>query len=78
VENLSVRYASPSQGALEMAWDGAGTQDGVPVAVEDFPRYENPYTATTFPGDVISFEHAGQSLTLDFKSQSRSASCFQE
>ena len=75
-EALTVDYASPSQGRLLMAWDGPMTQDGDPVVVTDYPRYENPYSSSAFPGDLISFQHAGQSLKLDFANRSREVSRF--
>ena len=77
-DNRSVEYASPSQGQLAMGWEGPMTQDGVPVVLDDFPRYDNPYGTAEFPGQRIAFEHAGQSLTLDLDEQSRKASCFQQ
>jgi len=75
-EALTVDYASPSQGRLVMAWDDPITQEGTPLVVEDFPRYENPYSSSEFPGDIISFRHANQSLRLDFAKRSREVSRF--
>jgi hypothetical protein len=75
-EALTVDYDSPSQGRLQMAWDGPLTQDGTPLDVGDFPRYENPYVSAQFPGEVISFSHAGQSLTLNFGNRTREVSRF--
>ncbi len=77
VEALSVDYASPSQGRLVMRWgDDPMTQDGTALVVGDFPRYENPYGSAEFPANLISFEHAGQSLNLDFANRSREVSRF--
>ena len=73
---LSVEYVSPSQGRLMMGWEGPIIQDGEALSVEDFPRYDNPYSSSEFPGDRISLEHAGQSLKLDFAKQSRKVSRF--
>lgn len=75
-EALTVDYESPSQGRLRMAWDGPMTQDGTPLDVADFPRYANPYVSAEFPGQVISFSHAGQSLVLDFGARTREVSRF--
>jgi len=77
-DNRSVQYASPSQGQLAMGWEGPMTQDGVPVVLEDSPRYDNPYGTADFPAQRIAFKHAGQSLTLDLDEQTRKASCFQQ
>lgn len=75
-ETLSVDYASPSQGRLVMGWDGPITQDGSPLVVGDFPRYDSPFGFSEFPGNIISFRHLGQSLKLDFADRSREVSHF--
>ena len=77
-DSLSVEYDSPSQGALAMGWEGPMTQEGMPVVVGDYPRYDNPYGGAEFPAEQVTFEHAGQSLRLDFAEQSREASCLHE
>jgi len=83
VEALSVEYDSPSQGSLVMGWDGPLTRDAEPVNVVDYPRYENPYSASVFRDDVISFEyedpegkHQTTSLVLDFANRTREVSHF--
>ncbi|HSN84053.1 MAG TPA: hypothetical protein VLS88_15845 [Polyangiales bacterium] len=73
---LTVDYQSPSQGRLVMGWDGPLTQNGTELVVDGFPRYGNPYAAAEFPGSVISFEHAGESLLLDLESRTRQVSSF--
>lgn len=59
-----------------MGWDGSITQDGAPLTVGDFPRYESPFGSSDFPGEVISFELARQRLKLDFVHRSREVSRF--
>ena len=76
VDGLSVEYLSPSQGRLVMGWDGPLMQDEVPVEVRDYPRYDNPYGTSDFPGEVISFRHRGQSLKLDFTNRTREVNRF--
>ena len=82
-EALTVDYDSPSQGRLLMGWDGPLTQDGIAVDVSDYPRYENPYSASPFRDDVIKFEYtdpAGDfqplSLVLNFADRTRQVSHF--
>ncbi|MBT8452695.1 MAG: hypothetical protein KJO40_12075 [Deltaproteobacteria bacterium] len=75
-EALTVDYESPSQGRLLMGWDGPLMQDGVAVDVADYPRYDNPYGTSDFPGEVISFRHRGQSLRLDFANRTREVNRF--
>jgi hypothetical protein len=57
VNGLSVDYQSPSQGHLVMGWEGPLTQDGEPVDVSDYPRYDNPYGSAPFRDDVISLSY---------------------
>jgi hypothetical protein len=73
---LTIRYLSPSQGELVMAWEGPVTQDGNEVSVRDFGRYENPYANAGFPAEAITFEHGGESLVLGFDGRSRQVSSF--
>ena len=55
---LTVEYESPSQGLLVMARDGEPlTQEGEPVDVYEYPRYENPYGIAPFGDDVISLSY---------------------
>lgn len=75
-EALTVDYESPSQGRLVLGWDGPLMQDGDTLDVADYPRYENPYSSSAFPGDVISFELGRQSLRLDFANRTREVSRF--
>ncbi len=82
-EALSVEYDSPSQGELAMQWDGALTQNGEPVDVADYPRYDNPYGSSEFRDDVVSFEYAdpegkyqATSVVLDFANRTREVSHF--
>lgn len=75
---LTVDYVSPSQGRLIMAWDGPATRDGTPVVVDGFARYDNPYASADFPGSVIRFDHAGESLELDLEKRTRDVSHFIE
>ena len=78
---LTVDYESPSQGRLVMGWEGPLTQDGEPVVVRDYPRYENPYGTSSFRDDAISLEYQdpqkiykNTSMTLNWASVTREVS----
>ena len=75
---LHVTYESPSQGRLEFGWNGLLKQDGQAVQLGDYPRYANPYTDATFPGDRIEIHHNGHWLRLDYGTMERTASAFLE
>ena len=57
-----------------MDWNSDLTQDGIPVAVKDYKRYNNPYATADFPAEKITFQCKGHLLTLDFKTKTRLAS----
>lgn len=78
LELRSLTYVSPSQGELFMPWDGDTTQDGNPVVVRDFGRYDNPYSAAAFPAEEVSFELGDESLGLSLADRSRTVSSFIE
>jgi len=71
VESLTLKYKSPSQGVLALDWHNDLTQDGIPVKVKDYKRYDNPYATADFPAEKITFRFKGNSLSLDFKHQTR-------
>ncbi len=72
--SLRVRYRSPSQGWLEFGWRGDLRQDGQPVPLEEYPRYENPYVRADFPAGEIVVRHGGQELLLDWENGTRRVS----
>ncbi|MFW2387728.1 MAG: hypothetical protein ACN4G0_05300 [Polyangiales bacterium] len=81
VGTLSVDYQSPSQGRLVMGWDGPLTQDGEPVDVSDYARYDNPYGNSPFRDDVISLAYEDPqkiyektSMNLDWANLTREVS----
>lgn len=71
---LSVSYQSPSQGLMEMSWDGPVLNNGVQVRLDDYGRYENPWSDTTFPADDIVFTHGDSFLRLNLDTGTREMS----
>jgi len=69
--SLTLKYKSPSQGVLALDWHNDLTQNGIPVKVNDYKRYNNPYATADFPAEEITFRFKGNSLNLDFKNQIR-------
>jgi hypothetical protein len=64
LNRLSVRYESPSQGRLEFAWEGPLRQNGQPVALADYPRYDNPYCQAVFDPPEIRIHHGEEEIVL--------------
>ncbi len=71
---LRVDYDSPSQGRLSFGWRGPLRQDGVPVPLDDYPRYDNVYTEAPFPASEIVIRHGDHSLQLNWQAAKRRAS----
>lgn len=78
VEDRRVVYESPSQGRLEFGWYGPLLQEGRPVPLVDYPRYENPYALVDFPAEHATFRLGEHSLDLDWKTATRNVSAFIE
>lgn len=72
-ERLRVRYQSPSQGLIEFGWQGDLRQNGQPVELGNYPRYDNPYMQADFPAEQMTIRHAEQSLRLDWQTGLREA-----
>jgi hypothetical protein len=77
-DKLTISYDSPSQGMIEMGWEGAVLNKGVEVQLDGYGRYDNPWSQSAFPGDEISFTYGDSYLKLDFDSASREASRYIE
>lgn len=73
---LHAIYESPSQGRLEFGWKGSFTQNGVAVEIDEYPRYDNPYTKVAYPAESVLVEHAGETLRHDYGALTRSASSY--
>tara|TARA_R110002049_G_scaffold130406_11_gene288760 strand:+ start:1805 stop:3883 length:2079 start_codon:yes stop_codon:yes gene_type:complete len=70
-QKLQISYDSPSQGLIEMAWDGDVLNNGVPAQLDGYGRYENPWSQSGFPADDISFDYGDRHLELNFDAGTR-------
>ena len=66
-----VLYYSPSQGRLEFGWNSPLLQDGRPVPLDEYPRYQNPYVQAPFPPEEISVSLGEHSLNLNWVNGTR-------
>ncbi len=71
IEGLRVRYFSPDQGDLQFGWKESLTQNGKPVDIKDYPRYDNPYCQASFPPETVTIRKNGSCLKLDFDKLAR-------
>lgn len=62
----TVRFTTLRGAALQFGWTGPFLVNGEPVALDDFPHYENPYTTTKVGSGemVVQLDDAG--VRLDF------------
>ncbi|MBP1965367.1 hypothetical protein [Paenibacillus aceris] len=62
----ALRYVTPDGRSMEWGWDGELLEDGEPVRISGYKRFENGYcTADRYSG-VYSISQGGETLTLDF------------
>ncbi len=64
---MNVRYQSPAIGAIKFGWHQALSVDNVEVPLNDFGRYDNPYSQTDFNADKITITAAEHALTLNWR-----------
>jgi hypothetical protein len=73
---LEVEFHSPSQGKLEFSWDDDLMQNGKPVDLKDYPRYENNFFKTDFPANNLNIEYNGYTLKTDYEKGIREVNKF--
>lgn len=59
-------YHSPSQGIVETGWDESLKVNGTEIAINDYPRYDNPYCKAEFNRDKFDIGLGDKRLLLDF------------
>ncbi len=67
----NVRYTSPSQGVVSVAWDGPMSVNGTSVDLGPYPRYDNPYCYQEFGTKQTVIQHGTMRLGLYFNNNSR-------
>lgn len=70
---FQVAYDSPTQGLLELGWEGPLRVQGADVAIDDYPRMDNPFTRVEFLERRYEISDGEYSLTLDFDTDLRQA-----
>ncbi len=67
----NVRYSSPSQGLISVAWEDPMNVDGSEVDLGPYPRFENYYCQQDFGTKNTLIQFGTQSLVLNFNTASR-------
>lgn len=63
---LEIEFDSPGNGMVKVGWDGPLTLNGEQVALEHYPRYDNPYVQAAFNPSEIVVQANGEELWLDW------------
>ncbi len=71
-KGFDVRYESPSQGLVQVAWDGPMTINGQQVDIGPYQRFDDKYCYQEFGTQKTIIDFAGKSLELDFENATRS------
>jgi hypothetical protein len=71
ISGLDVTYQAPGVGEIELGWEGPLRVDGEEVALDGYPRWDNPYTQAAFGVPVYRIDYDGLSLDLDFERGTR-------
>ena len=72
LKGFGVKYQSPSQGLVQVAWDGPMTVNGIQVDIGPYPRFDDKYCSQEFGTEKTVIDFAGKSLELDFANATRS------
>ncbi len=67
----SVNYQSPSQGKVDVSWNGDMIVNGSVIPTSDYKRYENQYSTQEFGTTRTEIEFNNTRLILDFEEEIR-------
>ena len=67
----SVKYVSPTQGLVRVAWDGPMTVKGVQVDLGSYARFDNNFCFQNFNSLKTTIQYGTMTLELDFENATR-------
>ncbi len=65
-DGFDVVYDSPSQGLISFGWHAPLVVDGEEIALDDYPRFDNPFVQTSFDDTRYHVSDGEYHLLLDF------------
>lgn len=68
---MDIQYQSPGHGTIRFGWDQPLSVDQSEVQLNNYQRYENPYSMTEFNSDVVKITNGDRSLCLNWKTLER-------
>jgi len=66
-KGLDVQYDSPSMDNVAFGWKGPLRIAGQPVSLDNYKRFDNPYSQSEFASPLVLVRHGGEELRLDFE-----------
>jgi len=70
-KGYDVKYQSPSQGLVQVGWDGPMVVNGSAVDIGPYQRFDNKYCSQDFGTEKTVIDFNGKSLELDFINATR-------
>ena len=70
-KGFDVSYASPQQGTVTFGWNTPLTVDGEEIAIDGYPRMDNPWTHVEHGSLEVDVEDGGFGLRVDFEEGTR-------
>jgi len=71
VDGLEVAFEAPGLGTATFGWEEPLKVDGEEIPLEEYPRWDNPYSSTDFNSKEFTISHEGETLHLDFATNER-------
>ena len=71
VKGYDVKYESPSQGLVNVGWDGPMLVAGKNISIGTYKRFDNKYCSQEFGTEKTVIDFNGKSLELDFANATR-------
>ena len=68
---MNVEYLSPNNGVIRFGWDQPLSVDQIEVQLNNYRRYENPYSQTEFNSNVIKIAAGDHKLDLNWITRER-------
>ena len=67
IRGLQVEYQAPGLGVIHFDWEDDLTLDGESIPLDNYPRWENPYTFAEANSQQYTIEHDSLRLFVDFE-----------
>jgi hypothetical protein len=71
---LTVNFQSPGIGEIKFGWNDALQVNGIEIALDNFPRYDNPFVQAEYDPSEIKVSGYAHQLHLDWRSGERFSS----